>query len=168
MNADPDPLASLLKAKMVDGDLELNLFEQKQVSEPDSDIPGYFFLMRNSKSGSAMGSINLRAGYTDNIRRYRGNIGFTVFESFRGHRYSARSCVLLVPLIKALKLNPIWLTCNADNIPSKKIIESIGAKYIETTMIRQDSPYIQYYPEGARTKLRFSWSFDSSNNEVGP
>jgi predicted acetyltransferase len=143
---------------MVDGDLELVLLEQKPVSDPDSAIPGYSFLMRSPASGAEMGRINLRAGYTENIRLYRGNIGFTVFEAYRGHRYAARSCVLLVPLIKSLDLDPIWLTCNVDNPGSKKIIESIGAGYLDTTVIPDDSPYVRYYPEGARRKLRFIWS----------
>jgi tagatose 1,6-diphosphate aldolase len=160
MDANVNPLSALLNSKMIDTDLELILLERKPVSDPDSEIPGYFFLMRNVQSGLDMGSINLRAGYTENIRLYRGNIGFLVSEDFRGHRYAARSCALLVPLIKALNLDPIWLTCNVDNIRSKKAIESIGAKYLDTTVIRQDSPYLRYYPEGARTKLRFMWNME--------
>jgi predicted acetyltransferase len=142
---------------MIDGDLELVLVERKPVSDPDSGIPGYSFLMRNPASGAEMGRIKLRAGYTENIRLYRGNIGFTVFEAFRGHRYSARSCGLLAPLIKSLDLDPIWLTCNVDNPGSRKIIESIGAEYVDTTVIPDGSALIRYYPEGARRKLRFIW-----------
>src|SRR4051812_21109848 len=166
MDANIGPEASPLHSKMVDGDLELSLIEQKPVSDPDSNIPGYFFLMKNSESGIEMGGINLRAGYTENIQLFRGNIGFTVLKSFQGHGYSARSCALLLPLIRALNLNPIWLTCNLNNIPSKKVIESIGAEYLETTIVRQDSPYIQFYPEGALNKLRFIWNTDKLNQAI--
>ena len=136
----------------------LVLLVKKPVSAPDSGIPGYAFLMRNTASGAEMGRINLRAGYTENIRLYRGNIGFTVLEAFRGHRYAARSCRLLEPLIKSLNLDPIWLTCNVGNTASRKVIESLGAGYAGTAEIPRDSPYLRYYPEGARRKLRFRWT----------
>jgi predicted acetyltransferase len=138
-----------------DGELTLRFDGKKQVTEPDNEIQAYCFTMINSSTGNEMGGINIKAGYTENIVNYRGNIGFTVYDSFRGKHYSARGCVLLIPVIVILEMTPVWLTCNIDNIPSKRNIERIGAIYIDTVKVPEE--YYPYYPENARVKNRYRW-----------
>ena len=104
-----------------------------------------------------MGGINLRVGYTENVKLYKGNIGFTVYENYRGKRYAARSCLLLTPLIRYHKLKPVWITCDVDNAASKRTIELIGADFIGTVRMPDDFPYIEYYPECSRVKHRYRW-----------
>lgn len=152
-----DEINYLSQLKLIDDELELVFSERKRVTAPDNNLFAYHFKMKNKKSGDEMGEINIKAGYNENIINYRGNIGFTVYKNYRGHHYSGRSCILLIPVIKFLKLNPIWITCNIDNHASRKNIEKIGAVYIETTTISETSPYFQYYPVGARKKLKFKW-----------
>jgi predicted acetyltransferase len=154
---DQSILEFLQQSTMIDGDLKLHFLGKTITTPPDTILPVYKFMMVNSLSGAEMGGITLREGYTDNVILYRGNIGFTVNENFRGNHYAARSCILLLPLIRMIGLNPVWLTCNVDNIASKKSIERIGATYVDTVTIPKDSPYYQYYPEGSKTKLRYRW-----------
>jgi tagatose 1,6-diphosphate aldolase len=154
--SDPD-IEFLNNADLVDNDLKLAFMQKGITSAPDIAVPVYQFQMMNVLSSDEMGGINLRAGYTENIEQYRGNIGFTVFEEFRGQHYSARSCILLKPFMKSLGLKTIWLTCNSDNLASKKNLEYIGATNVETTRIADDSPYVEFYPPHARVKLRYKW-----------
>jgi len=144
-------------AKLVDYELQLTFIEKDMTSAPDSDIPVYKFRMIHVATSEWMGEINLRAGFTENIEQYRGNIGFTVFESYRGHYFSARSCLLLKPFINFLGMSKIWLTCNIDNIASKKNIKRIGATYVGTTRVGEDSFYAEFYPSSARVKFRYEW-----------
>jgi predicted acetyltransferase len=133
--------------KMIDGDLELML---KEIGKTSSR-------MVHQPSGVEVGGLNFRVGYTENVIQYRGNIGFTVFEKFRGHNYSARSCQLLLPLLKHLQFSPIWITCNVDNLPSRKSIEKLGATYVDTLSIPDSYEFVRFYPPEARKKLRFRW-----------
>ncbi len=103
-----------------DGNLRLVLKEKGLASEPDTIVPVYKFKMIHAHSGREMGEINLRAGYTENIELYRGNIGFSVYEGFRGNHLSGRSCLLLRPFIQSLGLEAVWLTCNADQCRIRK------------------------------------------------
>jgi tagatose 1,6-diphosphate aldolase len=148
---------SLEKMDLRDAELRLLFTHVTPVSEPDTGIPAYCFSMRNASADEVMGGINIKAGYTENIIKYRGNIGFTVFEQFRGRHYSARSCLLLVPVLKMLGMNPIWITCNADNHASRSNIERIGAEYQETLTIPNDYQHLAFYPEHARIKMRYKW-----------
>lgn len=79
-----------------------------------------------------MGKVRLRVGLTAMLRLYGGHIGYEVDEPFRGHRYAARSCRLLAPLMQALGIDTAVITCNPDNIPSAKTIESLGAQLVAT------------------------------------
>jgi predicted acetyltransferase len=142
---------------LMDNDLILVFFQKANVAPPDTSIFTYRFAMKNKNSGDGMGGINIKAGYTENIINFRGNIGFTVYEEYRGHHYSSRSCMLLIPVIQFLGLDPIYLTCDEHNYASQKNIEMIGATFIEKVTIPEDSPYLPFYPEGSRTKLRYKW-----------
>lgn len=155
----PDKEQDLLSNSdfFIDDELQLIIIEKTITSKPDDTIPVYRFQMINRFTKEDIGGITLKAGYTDNIVKYRGNIGFTVNEKFRGRNYAVRSCKLLIPLIKFLNLSPIYLTCDADNYASKKSIEKIGARFLEEMIIPDDSEFACYYPITSRKKLLFSW-----------
>lgn len=150
----------LNKKLLIDKELRLTFSQKDYCSAPDDNIPVYTFKMTDINSSQEMGGINLRVGITENIELYRGNIGFTVFESFRGHHYAGKSCLLLIPFLKTFDFRSIWLRCNTDNIASKKTLEYIGAIYVDTTIIAEDSPYMGFCPPDARRKLRYRWNFN--------
>jgi tagatose 1,6-diphosphate aldolase len=151
----------LNSAEMTDGELQLTLIEKVMTSKPDSEVPVYKFQMINTDSRQEMGEINLRAGFTENIEQYRGNIGFTVHEPYRGQHFAGRSCLLLRLFLNFLGLKVVWLTCNTDNIASKKTLEQIESTFVGTTEIGEHSPYVEFYPPKARIKLRYKWDLNS-------
>ena len=108
--------------EMVDEELRLVLLETVPADHQGGFLPVYKFRMQHVIGAAALGEINLRVGYTDNVMFYRGNIGFTVYEAYRGNAYAERGCRLLTPLIRHHGLYPVWLTCNADNTASRKTI----------------------------------------------
>ena len=142
---------------MVDGDLVLRLADRVSADHVRGFSPYYSFLMVNGDSGAVMGFINLRIGHTHNDRYFRGNIGFGVDEAFRGRRYAARGCRLLVPLVHHHGLCPVWLTCNVDNQASMRTMAIIGAHHVETITMRDDYAYAEYYPPSGRVKCRYRW-----------
>jgi tagatose 1,6-diphosphate aldolase len=105
--------------------------------------------MINTDSRQEMGEINLRAGFTENIEQYRGQ------------HFAGRSCLLLRLFLNFLGLKVVWLTCNTDNIASKKTLEQIESTFVGTTEIGEHSPYVEFYPPKARIKLRYKWDLNS-------
>jgi tagatose 1,6-diphosphate aldolase len=154
--SEQNSIDSIIEAmQLLDNELKLRFEGKKQVTEPDNNIQAYCFSMVNLMTEKEMGGINIKVGYTENIVNYRGNIGFTVYDEFRGKHYSSRSCILLIPVIATLKMTPIWFTCNVDNVASIRNIEKIGAVYINTVDVPEE--YHTYYPENARIKRRYRW-----------
>ncbi|MCH2226520.1 MAG: hypothetical protein MK033_01985 [Candidatus Caenarcaniphilales bacterium] len=95
------------------------------------------------------------------ILNYRGNIGFTVKNEFRGLKLALRSVKLIHPVLKFLELAKIYITCNKNNLASRKTIELLGAKFIEETRIPEDYEFLEFYPDESRVKLRYEFSIKS-------
>ncbi len=134
-----------------DYDLELRVKETRPYNSETGYVPAYKFEMIHAMSKAVMGTVDLRVGLTEKLKMYGGHIGYEVFEEYRGHKYAARSCRLLFPLIRKLGIQPVVITCAPGNIPSVKTIESIGAILLATRNVeiepgkwRQTSIYHLY------------------------
>ncbi|MEM1012482.1 MAG: GNAT family N-acetyltransferase [Planctomycetota bacterium] len=103
------------------------------------------------------GRISLRVDTRDaaglHLQRYVGHIGYVVFPSFRGHGIARRATSLLLPLAKAHGLDPVWLTCNPDNVASRRTIEHLGGRLVETVDVPRNHPL---YAVGDRQKCRYA------------
>lgn len=133
-----------------DSELELVLVETTPGDPSREWLPSYTFEMR--VGGYKAGGLNLRIGNTHGIVMYGGHIGYGVEPEHRGHHYAERACRLILPLAKAHRLNPLWITCNPDNIASCRTCERLGAELIEIVPLPEDN---DQYLRGEREKCRY-------------
>jgi predicted acetyltransferase len=141
--------------KLTDNDLELVLIKKVPADEKKGYFPAYEFEMNNAKTAEVMGHIHLRIGNNENTK-YGGHIGYEVIEKFRGNHYAARSLKLLFPLANQHGINPLWITCNPENVPSRKTCELAGGKLIEIVDIPEEN---EQYQKGERKKCRYRFDF---------
>ena len=76
--------------------------------------------------GERIGNISLRLGRTEFIERYAGHIGYGVDLAHRGHGYAARACRLVFPVAKRNGFTVLWITCNPENVASRRTCERAG------------------------------------------
>jgi predicted acetyltransferase len=145
------PFKFISPGKLVDRDLELVLVKTTPADPIKGYVPAYEFEMRRPGRSQVMGTIRLRIGSTRKLR-YPGHIGYQVKKRFRGYRYAARSCRLLLPLALAHGLKAVWLTVTPRNTPSLRTCEIIGAKYVDTVRIPKEH---EMYTMGERYKRRY-------------
>jgi predicted acetyltransferase len=138
--------------KLVDDDLELVLAERYPGDPAKGLVPAYKFKMLLASQEEHIGRIELRIGNTDTLVLYAGHIGYRVHPQHRGHRYAASACRLLLPLARRHGLNPLWITCNPDNVASRRTCELAGAKLIEIVDLPEESDMVQ---RGDRQKCRY-------------
>lgn len=100
-------------------------------------VPAYHFDICKV-DGQKVGSCNFRIGYTPGLY-YAGHIGYAVDEAYRGNHYAAKACQLLFHLAKMHKMDYLYITCNPDNIASKKICESLGGRLLEVAELPEDN-----------------------------
>jgi predicted ATPase/predicted acetyltransferase len=135
-----------------DDELSLCLVEKFEGSIERERVPAYIYDMVHCLTGETMGRINLRVGSTPELKMYRGEIGYSVQESFRGKRYAARSIKLLVKLAQAHGFKELWITCNPDNAASRRTLEFAGAKLIEVIDLPEGE---KKFHDGAPQKCRY-------------
>jgi tagatose 1,6-diphosphate aldolase len=138
--------------RLSDGDLELTLVEKDQGDAARDWVPAYRFRMSRVGDDAEIGHISLRIGDTRDIVMYAGHIGYGVVQEHRGHRYAARACRLLLPLARKHGLKTVWITCNPDNIASRRTCELIGAELIEIVDLPR---HTEMYRRGERQKCRY-------------
>jgi len=115
-------------------ELKLDRFEVHPVHR----VPTYQFHMVDRKTHEVLGNIRLSIGSTPHLERYAGHIGYGVFPQHRGHHYAARAVRLLLPLARKLGLDPLWITCDPENLASRRTLELAGAEFIETIDVPAD------------------------------
>lgn len=136
--------------ELVDGDLQLVLIAQVPANEERCFVPLYKFEMK--VGGETVGEIKLRIGDTEDLRMFSGQIGYGVLPPFRGQRFAARSCRLLLDLARRHEMAELWITCDENNLASRKTCELAGAKLIAIV----DLPaYHDIYKRGGRRNCRY-------------
>lgn len=119
-------------------------------SVPDLNrVPEYDFDICLIETGEAVGRCSLRVGMNDNLY-YGGNIGYSVYNRYRGNRYAMKASLLLFQLAKRHSMERLIITCNPDNIASSRTCDLLGAKYLETVDIPTDN---EMYMIGDRKKM---------------
>ena len=123
-------------------------------------VPAYAFWMRLRPQAFAparppvpmAGGIGLRIGNGTNIDLYFGHIGYHVFPPARGRHLAERACRLVFTLARAHGFRTLWITCNPDNIPSRRTCERLGGVMVEIVPVPKDN---SLYSQGDREKCRY-------------
>ncbi len=138
--------------QLIDDDLELVLVDERPGDHENGLVPAYRFEMRFTGTDTKVGHIYLRVGDLYNLVMYGGHIGFAVLAEHRGHRYAARACRLLFPLARSHGIETLWITCNPDNVASRRTCEIVGGELVEIVDLPEDT---NAYQKGERQKCRY-------------
>ena len=76
-----------------------------------------------------IGSVNIRHELTDWLLRFGGHIGYAIRPSRRRQGYGKLICRLALDEARSIGLERVLITCDADNIGSRKIIEANGGVF---------------------------------------
>jgi predicted acetyltransferase len=101
-------------------------------------VPTYQFRMVHRETREILGNIRLSIGSTNHVVRYAGHIGYGVLPEHRGHRYAACAIRLLLPFAHRLGINPLWITCDPENLASRRTLELAGAEFVEIVDVPTD------------------------------
>jgi len=140
--------------EMSDGEITLRLVKEIDADPCKDWVAARDYSIIVGASSVIAGGINIRLGYTLSLARYGGNIGYGVRPEFRGHHYAGKACKLIREVAVAQGMDVLWITCNPENLASRKTCEWIGATLVETVDLPPDN---DQYADGDRRKCRYRW-----------
>ena len=138
---------------LTDGTIDLRI-EAKVPADPSKGyVPAYHYTIALHATTEKVGIIRLRVGHTPSLLT-AGHIGYEVDERHRGHHYAARACLLIGRVARAHGLSPIIITCDPENVASRRTCERIGASLRGTYDVPTDH---EMYRDGRRKVCRYEW-----------
>ena len=132
---------SLKESLLINGSAGLNRFSsiedwleelKKRSSEatvPEGLVPSSTYLGVREKDNYIVGMIDIRHYLNEYLTQIGGNIGYSVRKTERNKGYAKQMLKLALEKCKELKIKKILITCDEDNIASKKVILSANAKF---------------------------------------
>ncbi len=85
---------------------------------------------QNNRNDNQNGSIGMISLKNINKQKQKANISYFLGEQYRGNGYMHEACIAIINYAYTkLKLNRIELSCSTKNKASKKVIESLNAKF---------------------------------------
>ena len=132
---------------LADGEIRLKLTETKPADPQRGLVPSYHFAI-GRPDGAVVGHCDLRVGHNQKLY-YGGNIGYGVEEAHRGHHYAGKACLLLFQLARRHDMKYLYITCNPENIPSRRTCEYAGGVLEAIVDLPPDN---DMYLEGERRK----------------
>ena len=122
---------------LVNDEIQLRLLKTVEGNAEKEWVPAYHFAICN-KQGNEMGACDLRIGHNVNTY-YGGNIGYEIYEEYRGHHYAVKACLLLFELAKKHNMDCLIITCNPSNFASRKTCEYAGCQLVEIAELPIDN-----------------------------
>ena len=112
---------------------------------PEGLVQATQFLCVREGDDRIVGMIDVRHRLNDYLRKYAGNIGYSVRPSERRKGYATRMLRLALPHAREIGLNRVLITCHEGNIGSRKAILSNGGVFES----------IIFEPEGGKNLERY-------------
>ena len=115
-------------------------------------VPSHRF--RVFQADTEVGHISFKVGDSSHLHMVAGHIGYAINSPFRGQGLAGKACLALAPFARQL-YQAVIITVNPENHSSIRVIEKLGARFIEQVTVPEDDPS---YVNGVRRKLRYEWT----------
>ena len=145
-----------------DGEIEVVVNEKRPANPALAYVPAYRFDIYLPGKSEVIGRVDLRIGNTKHLVMYGGHIGYGINEEYRGHRYAVKACNLIKRVAIEHGFKTLWITCNPDNLPSRRTCEILGCELVEIVDLPEDT---DMYREGDRQKCRYRWDLGGSDSD---
>ncbi|MBR3348683.1 MAG: GNAT family N-acetyltransferase [Solobacterium sp.] len=151
----------LFKYKVTEGDtVDLMLESHHNPSVHNDYVPSDIYGIFLHDTSLRIGECDIRIGMNEELY-YAGNIGYRIYEPYRGHGYAYEAAKMLLKIAyEEHGLDEVILTCSPDNTASKKTLEKLGGELIETV----DVPAWHWlYRRGEKVKHIYRYDLKKRN-----
>jgi len=88
----------------------------------ENGVPHYSFYIYSKEAAQNVGHLSLRTKTTDEEEYLWGNLGYTIWPAFRGHRFALKASRVAIQFARQCNMTRIYMSADPDNIASIKTI----------------------------------------------
>ena len=122
--ADPEAFAELVRFLLVQRD--------PASPRPRAYVP--FTELWMVEEERYVGRISLRHELNEALYEWGGHIGYVVRPTARGRGVATAALLSMLELCRDQGIDPVLVTCDVDNIASRRVIEKAGGEYEDTRL----------------------------------
>lgn len=112
---------------------------------PQGWVPATQYVYVRERDKKIVGMIQVRHEFNDYLAKYAGHIGYSVHPDERRKGYASQMLRDALPYCRALGLDKVMVTCDADNEASRRTILKNGGVYELTIHELDEDVDIQRY-----------------------
>ncbi len=110
----------------------LRKLEEDYVREPNEEkVPARTYFLVRESDNRIVGMINIRLALNEKLRRYGGNIGYSIRPSERGKGYNKVNLYLGLKVCRRYGIDEVLLDADLDNPASWRTMEALGGRRID-------------------------------------
>ena len=108
-----------------------HLQNMRDIKEIDKLVPAETFFLIRENDNKIVGMIDIRLALNDFLKKYGGNIGYSIRPTERRKGYNKINLYLALKFCKEKGLSKVLLDCDYDNLGSASSIISLGGKLVK-------------------------------------
>ncbi len=117
--------------------------QSRGVGVPSHFVPNTYFV--GVVDGTIVGRLSLRHTLNEFLARIGGHIGYGVIPYQRRQGYATEMFRQVIPHCRLLGIENALISCDEENIASRKVIESFGANFSDTVQCPDSGTPIRKY-----------------------
>ena len=142
------------KTRLEGEQIDLVIDHQVKASAFNDYVPSVIYDICLHGTSQKIGTCDLRIGMNERLY-FAGNIGYRIYPEWRGNSYAYQACLILFEQAKnEYGMDRLLITCSPDNIPSKKTLEKLGGRHLDTVDV---PPSHWLYERGETVKDIFEY-----------
>lgn len=104
---------------------------------PACHVPSSTYLLVTDDN-TLIGMVSIRHSLNENLKIIGGHIGYSIHPKYRMKGYGTIQLRLALEECKKFNITKVLITCDSNNIGSKKIIINNGGKYVDTNQYKDE------------------------------
>ncbi|MEI6498505.1 MAG: GNAT family N-acetyltransferase [bacterium] len=119
--------------------------ESKGIGPMNYRVPATLLFLFREGDNKILGATQIRHELNERLLLHGGNIGYGVTPSERRKGYANKMLAMALDYCRGLKLDKVLVTCNKDNIGSRRTIEKNGGVLEDESLDLADGKLTQRY-----------------------
>lgn len=125
--------------------LNINKLLENEETLPENFVRSTQYVLLRKNDRKILGMIQLRYSLNDFLKKFGGNVGYSVRPSERRKGYAKIMLKELIPIAKKCGMKKLLITCNDTNAGSRKTILSQGGVYENTVFCKEENDNLERY-----------------------